>query len=155
MIPQIWEKPIAFICNTEDSKRSGAHWIGIFVNNKSEGLYFDSYGVKPFVASIANVLRKNCKTIKFNDQQLQSDSSNVCGQFCLMFLYYMTHGIDFPSFLDLFSEKNLLANDNIAVEFVKNLCKQNVGKKNIALFFGDGYKKTTLSRQGCRSKNCI
>lgn len=133
----------------------GSHWVCIFVNKKSEGFYFDSYGLPPFVANIANVLRKNCKTIKFNDRQVQSDSSSVCGHFCVMFLYYMTHGIDVQSFLNLFSEKNLLANDNIAEEFVENLRQRNMSEKNIAVLVGDGYKNSALPPQGCRSKKCI
>lgn len=155
LIPQNWQKPIAFICNIQDSKKSGLHWIAIFVNNKSEGFYFDSYGLAPFVANISNVLRKNCKTIKFNDRQVQSDSSAVCGHFCVMFLYYMAHGIDMQAFLNLFSEKNLLANDEIAEKFVKNLRQRNMSKKNKDIFVGDGYKNSSLPSQVCRSKKCI
>lgn len=96
---------------------------------KTEGFYFDSYSLAPFAANIVNVLRKNCTTIKFNDRQLQSDSSSVRGHFCVMFLYYMTHGIELRSFFNLFSRNYLHANDEIAEEFVKNLPQQNTSEK--------------------------
>lgn len=70
--------------------------------------------------NIASVLRKNCKTLKFNNQQLQSDSSSVCGHFCLMFLYYMSFGIELQTFFGVFSE-NLHSNDKIVELFVENL----------------------------------
>lgn len=153
LIPQIWQKPIAFICNTDDSKKPGSHWISIYVNKKSEAFFFDSYGLEPYVTNIANLLRKNCKTVKFNDRQIQSESSSVCGQFCLMFLYYMTHGIDANSFLNLFSEKNLLTNDKIAEEFVENLRRQKVCKKKAASFTGGKCKNLAL--QICCSRKRI
>ena len=36
---------------------------------------------------------KNCKTLRWNAIQLQNDASDVFGQYCIMFLYYMSHGV--------------------------------------------------------------
>ena len=143
LVPKVWQKPVAFIVNTDDSKRPGSHWLAIYVNKKGEGFCFDSLAFKPNIANIADVLRRNCKTVKFNDRQVQSDFSNVCSQMSLMFLYYMTHEIGAESFFELFSKKNLLANDKIAREFVEALNQQNMKKKkNCAIFAGDGYKNS-------------
>ena len=116
-IPRMWTKPTAIIVNTDDHTKPGMHWVAFYVDKSSNGLYFDSFGLPPIIADHINRLRKNCKTFRWNAIQLQNDGSDVCGQYCIMFLYYTSHGLCFKKFLDNFSE-NLVKNDNIVKRYV-------------------------------------
>ena len=144
---------MGFIFNVDDSKKIGSHWLAVFVDDKSRGYYFDSYGLPPLVPNIAHTLRKNCKTFQFNDRQLQSDFSSVCGDFCLMFLYYMCFGIELQTFFDQFSE-NLRSNDDIAREFVEKLRqRKSLGKNiNASVLVGDGQRNFSIFSQSCSAK---
>ena len=69
------------IINLADSFYKGSHWIAIkFINNKL--FYFDSYGI-PF---IPDIIKKQYKKIIVNIYRIQSDISNECGKFSIMFI---------------------------------------------------------------------
>ena len=89
-IPRVWTKPTAFVVNTYDHT---------------------SVIVTPVIPDHINRLRKNYKSFRWNTVQFQSDT-DVCGQYCIMFLSYMCRGLGFEKFLDNFS-KNLVKNDDI------------------------------------------
>ena len=116
-IPRLWTKPTTFIVNTDDHTKPGMLWVAFYVNKFSNGLYFDSLGLPPVIPDHINRLRKNCKTFRWNAIQLQNDGSDVCGQYCIMFSYYMSHSLGFKKFLDNFSE-NLEKNDNVVKRYV-------------------------------------
>ena len=65
-------------------------------------------------------LGKSCKTLRYNDLQLQSASSRVCGQFCIMFLHCMGKDLGFCNFVKLFSSDSS-KNDTIVKEFVDKI----------------------------------
>ena len=44
--------PAAFIINLSPSHEPGSHWVGIYINKKRIGYYFDSYGYLPKIKSI-------------------------------------------------------------------------------------------------------
>lgn len=136
LIPKKWGKPAAFVFNSDNSKKPGTHWTATYLDVKSHGYYFDSYGMPPFVPDHIDRLRENCKTIRFNNKQLQSESSTVCGQFCIMFLHYAAYGIELQKFFDLFSD-DLKKNDSIVEKFVANL-QNNAKKKRKANNFSVG-----------------
>lgn len=115
----MWTKPIAFVLNTDDHTKPGMHWVAVYVDSMNNGLYFDSYGMPPIISSHFNRIRKNCKQYRWNAVQLQSSMSDVCGQFCLMFLDYMTSGLGFQKFLENFST-DLKKNDDIARNYIPN-----------------------------------
>ena len=116
-ILRVWSKPTALVVNTGDHKRPDMHWVAVYVNKSCDGLYFDSFGIPPVIPDHINRLRKNFKSFRWNTVQLQSDT-DVCGQYCIMFLSYMCKGLGFEKFLDNFS-KNLVKNDDIVRSFVQ------------------------------------
>ena len=116
-ILRVWSKPTALVVNTGDHKRPDMHWVAVYVNKSCDGLYFDSFGIPPVIPDHINRLRKYCKSFRWNTVQLQSDT-DVCGQYCIMFLSYMCKGLGFEKFLDNFS-KNLVKNDDIVRSFVQ------------------------------------
>ena len=132
-IPKVWTKPTAFVINTDDHTKAGMHWIAIYVDNSCNAFYFDSFGLPPFIPDHINRLRKNCKRFRWNSVRLQSANSNVCGQYCIMFLHYMSKGLGFHKFLKNFSD-NLSQNDDIVRRYVHCKTKINADKN----FIGSG-----------------
>ena len=115
-IPKVWTKPTAYIFNTQGHKLPGAHWVCVHVDKFGDGWYFDSYGFPPLVPDHINRLRKDCKRLRWNVRQLQSETFDVCGQYCLMFLHYMSDGSRIEKFLENFSV-NLKKNYTIVRNF--------------------------------------
>ena len=71
------------IVNLANSYLKGSHWIAMkFYNNKL--YYFDSYGI----SYTPDVIRKQYPNSKIitNIYRIQSNSSNECGKFCIMFI---------------------------------------------------------------------
>ena len=102
-IPRVWTKSTAFVINTNDHTKPGTHWICVYVDKKGVGCYFDSYGLPPIRPEYINRLRKNCKRYSWNTVQLQSETSNVCSHFCVMFLRCMSNGVSRKTFQKKFS----------------------------------------------------
>ena len=97
------------IVNLANSKDKGSHWIGMkFINNKL--FYFDSYGI-PYIADIIKNQYSNFEIIT-NIYRIQSNSSNECGKFCIMFiLSNIKNESDYIRFLLQFHKNNLEKND--------------------------------------------
>ena len=110
-------KPTGFVVNTDNHTKSGMHWIAIYADTADNILYFDSFGLPPLIPDHINRIRKNCKQFRWNVTRIQGDSSDVCGQYCIMFLTYMYNGLGFNKFIENFSD-DFKRNDDIARRFV-------------------------------------
>ena len=160
-IPRVWSKPTAIIANTDDHTKSGSHWIAMYVGKDNIGHYFDSYGLPPIIPQHLARLKKNCKILFYNPQQFQSNTSDVCGQFCVMFIHLMCNGFGIHRFREIFSN-NLCRNDKIVREYYNAYIKRHqqhnyarekftgggVGSGNISNF----NKNNVLRTQGCYSR---
>ena len=71
------------IVNLANSYDKGSHWIGMKLVNKKL-FYFDSYAI-PFISDIMKKQYPNSKIIT-NIYRIQSNDSNECGKFCIMFI---------------------------------------------------------------------
>ena len=97
------------IVNLANSNDIGTHWIAIkFYNNKLS--YFDSYGI-PFIPDIIKKQYPNSKIIT-NIHRIQSDSSNECRKFCIIFIQSnIKNESDYIKFLLQFEKNNFEKND--------------------------------------------
>ena len=125
-----WPRPCALIANTDNHDKPGVHWVAVFLNQQGHAVYFDSYGLPPQVPQHLQRVRMNCKIYKWNTKRLQSFNSLVCGQYCLMFLYYMSHGYTMEKFCSMFSD-NCTNNDKIARHFYNNYSRYKVKNRKI------------------------
>lgn len=123
-IPSRWSRPTAIVANTDDHTQPGTHWVAIYVDNNGHGIFFDSYGLPPLVNKHHNRLRRNTTTYQWNTKPLQSIKSRVCGEYCIMFLDYMSRGYSLAAFCRLFSV-NKLNNDKIVRRYYKKLNRVN------------------------------
>ena len=114
----------AIILNTDDSTKSGLHWLSLFKPNADSQVveFFDSFGLpyQFYDKRISSFLSKFsfARTSSF---QIQSTFSDVCGHFCVYFLSSRVKGITFDCILNSFSLHDLTKND----ERVKTFVKQN------------------------------
>lgn len=78
-----------YIINLANSDSSGSHWTCFYKEN-DEIFYYDSFAVG-FEDKLLDLAKKsNIKNIIFNDyHQMQDISEDLCGIWCLIFLYYM------------------------------------------------------------------
>ena len=72
------------------SKEFGSHWTCLFIENDDFCFYFDSFAVPPEDILI-NKLKGKIKNLIYNDNfQLQNIDQELCGIWCIVFLYHMT-----------------------------------------------------------------
>lgn len=127
-IPRRWTKPAAIIANTDGHRQPGSHWVAMYVGSSGRATYFDSYGLPPLVPQHLLRLRGNCSFYRWNTKRLQSATSNVCGQYCIMFLHYMCRNYSLSDFNNIFTT-DLERNDNIVRRFYKKLLEKYKLKK--------------------------
>lgn len=83
-----------FIANTDISSKSGRHWCAFYFDGTGQSEFFDSYG-KPahyYNNTFVRCLHNNSIVQLYNSKKLQSNYSNVCGQYCLYFLIHRVRG---------------------------------------------------------------
>jgi hypothetical protein len=93
----------------------GTHWAAIWAKRPNRAFYFDSYGERPN-DEIRKYLLDNFERVTHNKHKFQSIFSDVCGQFTICFLYFMSLGFEFDSVMHLFRNSN--SPDQFVREFV-------------------------------------
>lgn len=88
--------------NTDDSSKSGSHWVAI-ARMRSELWYFDSLGeAPPRRGHLARFIRRFPRVI-YNKVKHQSDSSSVCGGFSIFALCMFARGHTIREVIRLFA----------------------------------------------------
>lgn len=122
-IPKVLKKRHFIFCNTDLNTQSGSHWQCLLRNDKDQLEYFDSLGI---TSDKLNWLAENCslkaKTIKFNKTQVQLDTTDTCGRFCIYFIFYRLHNLDlsFHNVINDIFVNNCLKNENKVNSFFEN-----------------------------------
>ena len=95
------------IVNLANSFNKGTHWVAMkFINNRL--FYFDSYGIE----FIPDIIKKQYKKIITNIYRIQSNDSNECGKFCILFIKANIQiESDYIKFLLQFHKNNFEKND--------------------------------------------
>ena len=107
----------ALVVNTDPHNETGTHWVVFYLDeNYSDGRgmieYFDSYGQPPHLHSYQGFLRRNARRYLYNEVCLQSLDSQVCGHYCLLYLYYRTVcDLRMKDFVQLFGDSSTTHND--------------------------------------------
>ena len=82
---------VACIANTDPSNLPGQHWVAFYIDrSRSPPIFefFDSYGLTPSDYNFPTI-SPNAHLIH-NPIALQSLTSTVCGQYCILYLYLRT-----------------------------------------------------------------
>ena len=100
------QSTIVDLANLNDK---GTHWIGMKYVDKTL-FYFDSYGL-PYVADVIKNQYSDDKIIT-NIYRIQSNDSNECGKFCIMFIQSnIKNESDYIKFLLQFEKNDFEKND--------------------------------------------
>ena len=107
----------AYIINLDEYADIGTHWIALFCN-KSDIVYFDSFGVEHVLEEI-----KECfgnKNIKANIFRVQANNPVIRGYFCTGFIDFMLAGKKLTDFTNLFSPYDFEKNDRTILNYFKD-----------------------------------
>jgi hypothetical protein len=108
------------VVNIQDSHKPGMHWVSFFKTKYQKYVeFFDSYGlpVTFYNSHLKQFVKRYGGFIRYNQTQLQSNHSKVCGQYCLFMLLHRSRNISFDNILGMFS-KNKNKNDKKVQKFV-------------------------------------
>ena len=122
--------PTVYIINSDPAGVSKTeHWFAIFVTDVKEVFYFDPLGI--ILNSVYHRIKKwpgDFGEMIYNKQLIQNPFSYACGLYCVCFSYWMTIGLPFSAFLELFNT-DVVANDRLIEDFFYTIIDDGKGKK--------------------------
>lgn len=131
--------PCCYVANTDISSGPGQHWVAVWYNSPSSCEFFDSYGMPPEAYGFS-ILCTN-----YNHKALQSNSSTVCGQFCLFFLYSRSRGLSLNQIQNSFSSSDSAWNDFQVARYAKH----HFAIQNPLAYFNYNCNQSCVSRDRC------
>ena len=111
--------PAGMIINTDPSHLPGEHWLALHFPSAKEVEFFDSYGFPPVAYGDHFTKALKDKQVTRNRKSLQSADPNVCGYYCLFFLYHKARGKTIPQIEKVFRNEDRVGNDRLVVQFVR------------------------------------
>ena len=93
------------------------YWIALLFN-RSEIVFFDSFGVKHVPEEIKEFIGN--KNITANIFRVQVNNSIMCGYFCIGFINFMLASKKLTDFTNMFSPYDFEKNDNIILSYFKD-----------------------------------
>ncbi len=110
-VPKVTSYPTCLIANTDTSEEPGTHWIAISYISPYETEFFDSAALPPEFYGFT------LPYVNTSTYRIQSLTSNVCGQFCLFYIFYRSHGYSLSSIISMFSSSDHMWNDSQVRKF--------------------------------------
>ena len=109
-------KDEAYVINLDEYADVGTRWVDLFCN-RSEILYFDSFGVENVPEEIKDFIRH--KNLKANFFRVQANNSIMWRYFCIGFIDFMFAGKKLTNFTSMFSPRDFAKNDDIILSYFK------------------------------------
>ena len=113
LFPVISERSM-FITNTDQHDLSGQHWNAWIVDGDNL-IFFDSFGRSPLDETLPkqyHYFTKKYKKYQYVKFRVQDWQSNMCGYFCVHFLYVLALNLEIKHFLSDYTT-NFDDNDRI------------------------------------------
>lgn len=82
-------KQCMFIVNTDPDNLPGKHWMAVIIRDGT-GFCFDPLGFAP-PALLGSWMTRHCHTWTCNLRHIQPYLTNICGHFCIHFLYFCSN----------------------------------------------------------------
>ena len=110
--------PKGFIVNNQSSYQKGQHWVAIWLENPSQGEFFDSFGETPlyYGKQFQNFMKCHVTRYIHNTVQLQNKDSSTCGLYVLFYLVLKTYGYSLKRIQRCFTNDTKL-NDDVLYQF--------------------------------------
>ena len=118
-VPPLDTFPQGYVVNTDPTGAPGSHWVTLYTEKSVIVETFDSFGkdlnsYSPFF----HELGENNRLIT-QSQQLQSELSTVCGQYCIFFLLRRASGETYSYIVHLFTDHKI-SNDIMVCQYVNH-----------------------------------
>src|SRR5215813_3796827 len=85
MLPEVTTYPSCFIANIQDHTKPGSHWVSVYIDEKRQSTYFDSFAEPP-IQGFYSYLKRHAQSMSYNTVRVQSLMSETCGLHCIFFL---------------------------------------------------------------------
>lgn len=111
--------PASAVINLDNSREDGSHWVAYYAPSPGILWYFDSFGA-PATAPLKRFLQR----FQWRTQNhciAQSLTSDVCGEYCIMFIYCCSIGMSYSQFMSLLNEH--VERDRFVHNCVRSLIK--------------------------------
>lgn len=148
-------RPFYLVVNTDEASEPGEHWISIYLPKNRNDLceYFDSFGLPATNPHFIEFLKTNCNQYTYNPIQIQSDRSNTCGEYCVMFLHARNKDKTLKQFIDKFDRKKLEKNDKKIINMYIRMYRQLKRKRDEMNQLGGGmHSDNIVCNQCCVSR---
>lgn len=83
------------MANNDDGTH-GTHWVALYFDRPDQAYYFDSFGIAMPIEVRDFAKKFGCNTITYSIADCQSLNSGGCGQYCLLFLSFMSRNLKVP-----------------------------------------------------------
>lgn len=131
-LPKRFKRPALIIANTDASTESGRHWVAFYIPIKGPSEYFDSVGRKPVNEEFIKFLKRCGKSYVYNLKRLQGVFSNVCGNYCSMYLLYRAKNQSRSKFINLFTENYANNDEKIIKLYKRNFQREQFGANSVS-----------------------
>ena len=118
-LPQRLQTGQSLIINNHDAGEPGQHWMALYQYTADTLEMFDSGGKPPEYYNLQDKL-PNAKQTIYNKVKLQG-TSDVCGVYCLYYLFYKSRGHPTSKIIDDLFSKDWNNNDLQLIERIKTL----------------------------------
>lgn len=104
--------------NNMGKSHAGQHWLGIHcvsAGKKRIVEYFDTNGLPILSPTIHNFVSHLTHDYFYSQRVIQSPTSNICGLYVALFIYYRASGVSYKDFVNMFPRFNFWFNDCKAI----------------------------------------
>lgn len=105
---------LSLVANVSVDSKPGLHWICFVISNSGTLEYFDtsgeSYRKNKYFKKFVQTNCKNRKII-FYKKKIQSDFSDLCGEYVCLYILARSRNIPPDSFYQCFNHRDLIEND--------------------------------------------
>ena len=110
--------PCCYVANTDPIGRKGTHWVAVYQPNPRSLEFFDSFGAHP--NDYGFHFHKFTIT-HHNTIPVQSLLSDVCGHYCIYYLYHRSIGIPMHSIIAKLKSLPHSKSDTLVASFIQRL----------------------------------
>ena len=84
------------MANTDPHDQPGTHWVAMYFRSPRESELFDNYGFPPQTYNMDSYILR--EVTYYNHKPSQGLNSNVCGDYCLLYLIQRARNDDMDTF---------------------------------------------------------
>lgn len=124
-LPRIFKKNKCrfWVVNTDRCGGRGIHWVAFHFPLRGPAEFFDSLGNSPeyYNTRFRYILTINGPRYQYSTSRIQSETSSVCGHYCIYFIEKRNKGFSMKNIMHDFSVSRLHENDRLVSDYVKQL----------------------------------